>query len=69
MQHLYLFGFASNYPKHLEIEEIYNQKIELAINKEEKIKLQNELSLYNLENSYLGYIGKFTEPLFIPLGI
>ncbi|MFY9089559.1 ferrous iron transport protein B [Arcobacter aquimarinus] len=63
-----LIWFASNYPKHLEIEEIYNQKIELAINKEEKIKLQNELSLYNLENSYLGYIGKFTEPLFIPLG-
>ena len=63
-----LIWFASNYPKHLEIEEIYNQKIELAINEEEKIKLQNELSLYNLENSFLGYVGKFTEPLFSPLG-
>lgn len=63
-----LIWFASNYPKHLQIEEIYNQKIELAINEEEKIKLQNELSLYNLENSFLGYVGKFTEPLFSPLG-
>ena len=63
-----LIWFASNYPKHLDVEESYNKKIELAINDEEKISLKNELSLYNLENSYLGYIGKFTEPLFTPLG-
>ena len=63
-----LIWFASNYPKHLDIEESYNQKIELANSDEEKTNLKNELSLYNLENSYLGYAGKFTEPLFEPLG-
>ena len=63
-----LIWFASNYPKHLDAEESYNQKIELAQNEEEKQNLQNELSLYNLENSYLGYVGKFSEPLFEPLG-
>ena len=63
-----LIWFASNYPKHLDIEESYNQKIELAQSEEEKQNLQNELTLYNLENSYLGYVGKFSEPLFEPLG-
>jgi ferrous iron transport protein B len=63
-----LIWFASNYPKHLDIEESFNQKIELANSNEEKTNLKNELSLYNLENSYLGYAGKFTEPLFEPLG-
>jgi len=63
-----LIWFASNYPKHLDIEDSYNKKIEVAVNEEEKTNLANELSLYNLENSYLGYIGKFTEPVFEPLG-
>ena len=63
-----LIWFASNYPKHLDIEESFNQKIELATTEETKAQLANELSLYNLENSYLGYIGKFTEPIFAPLG-
>lgn len=63
-----LIWFASNYPKHLETEELYSVKIELAKSKEEKIALSNELSLYMLENSYLGYIGKFSEPMFAPLG-
>ena len=63
-----LIWFASNYPKHLDIEESFNQKIELATTEEAKADLSNELSLYNLENSYLGYIGKFTEPMFSPLG-
>ena len=63
-----LIWFASNYPKHLDVEESYNQKIELAQSEEEKQNLQNELTLYNLENSYLGYVGKFSEPLFEPLG-
>ena len=63
-----LIWFASNYPKHLDIEESFNQKIELSASDEEKTNLKNELSLYNLENSYLGYAGKFTEPLFEPLG-
>ncbi|RXJ87968.1 ferrous iron transport protein B [Arcobacter sp. CECT 8985] len=63
-----LIWIASNYPKHPEVEASFNQKIELAATDEEKNALQNELSLYNLENSYLGYIGKFSEPLFAPLG-
>ena len=63
-----LIWFASNYPKHLDVENDFNTKIELAQSEEEKINLQNELSLYNLENSYLGYLGKFSEPLFRPLG-
>uniref|UniRef100_UPI004047EC0E ferrous iron transport protein B n=1 Tax=Aliarcobacter sp. TaxID=2321116 RepID=UPI004047EC0E len=63
-----LIWFASNYPKHLDVEESFNKKIEIALSDEEKNSLNNELTLYNLENSYLGYIGKFTEPLFAPLG-
>jgi ferrous iron transport protein B len=63
-----LIWFASNYPKHLDVEETYNQKIELASAEDEKKNLENELGLYNLENSYLGYLGKSTESFFAPLG-
>ena len=63
-----LIWFASNYPKHLDVEETYNQKIEMASTEEDKNNLLNELGLYNLENSYLGYIGKSTEVFFAPLG-
>ncbi len=63
-----LIWIASNYPKHLEVKEAFNKKIELAISNEEKTSLENELALYNLENSYLGYIGKLSEPIFAPLG-
>lgn len=63
-----LIWVASNYPKHLDVEESFNTKIELASTPEEKNSLTNELGLYNLENSYLGYMGKFSEPLFAPLG-
>ena len=63
-----LIWFMSNYPKYPNIEEMINQKIELAINDEVKQELQNELALYNLENSYLGKLGKFSEPFFAPLG-
>lgn len=63
-----LIWFASNYPKHLDIEELFNKKIELVQTDEEKTILKNELSQYNLENSYLGYVGKYSEPIFAPLG-
>lgn len=63
-----LIWVASNYPKNEEIQAEYEKKIELAVHKEQKIKLENEYTLYNLENSYLGYIGKISEPLFAPLG-
>ncbi|MBU3015562.1 ferrous iron transport protein B [Poseidonibacter lekithochrous] len=63
-----LIWFASNYPKYPLIEEEYSIKIEQAISEEEQSYLAGKLSLYNLENSYLGKIGKFSEPLFAPLG-
>ena len=63
-----LIWFASNYPKYPLIEEQYSIKIEQAVSEEEQSHLAGKLSLYNLENSYLGKIGKFSEPLFEPLG-
>ena len=63
-----LIWFMSNYPKYPNIEDEINQKIELAIDDEVKQELQNQLALYNLENSYLGKLGKFSEPFFAPLG-
>lgn len=63
-----LIWFASNYPKHQDMEKHFNDKIELASSDEEKSALNNELALFNLENSYLGHVGKFSEPLFAPLG-
>ncbi|NVJ52336.1 MAG: ferrous iron transport protein B [Campylobacteraceae bacterium] len=63
-----LIWFASNYPKQLEYEKVINTKIEQASNIKEVEALENELALYNLENSYLGKIGKFSQPLFEPLG-
>jgi ferrous iron transport protein B len=62
-----LIWFASNYPKYPLISESYSAKIKLASG-DEKSKLENDLKLYLLENSYLGKIGKATEPLFAPLG-
>ncbi|WP_418178763.1 ferrous iron transport protein B [Aliarcobacter lanthieri] len=63
-----LIWFMSNYPKYPNMEDEINQKIEIALNDEIKQELQNELDLYNLENSYLGKLGKFSEPFFAPLG-
>lgn len=63
-----LIWFASNYPKYPLISDSYNVKIEMATSSEAKADLENELKLYLLENSYLGKIGKATEPLFAPLG-
>lgn len=63
-----LIWFMSNYPKHYEVEKSFEQKIELVTSDEDKTKLENELTLYNLENSYLGKLGKFSEPFFAPLG-
>lgn len=63
-----LIWFASNYPKYPLMEEQYAVKIEQAQSDEEASFLESELSLYNLENSYLGKVGKFTQPVFEPLG-
>lgn len=63
-----LIWFASNYPKYPEVEAQYQAQIEIAADEAEVQRLSNKLTLYNLENSYLGKIGKLSEPLFEPLG-
>ena len=63
-----LIWFASNYPKYPEISKSYETKIEHATSTKNVQELKNELALYNLENSYLGMIGKASQPLFEPLG-
>ena len=60
--------FASNYPKNAEIEQSYQTRIDQAVNDTQKAALSNELSAKLLEQSYLGRIGKATEPFFAPLG-
>jgi len=63
-----LIWFASTYPKQSLLEEGYQVKIEEASSKKEKLALTNELKLKVLEMSYLGQLGKFSEPVFSPLG-
>jgi ferrous iron transport protein B len=63
-----LIWFASNYPKHPELEQQYLQKIEQTHSQEQRQNLENELKLKLLEESYLGKIGKASEPFFAPLG-
>jgi ferrous iron transport protein B len=64
-----LIWFLSNYPHNEALHESYAQKIEVAVSQEEKNHFINELSSKELEASYLGQIGKFSEPLFKPLGL
>ncbi len=63
-----LIWFLSNYPNNIELEESYQTKIESAKSETEVARLENRLSEELLEQSYLGKIGKFTEPIFAPLG-
>ena len=63
-----LVWFASNYPQNIELSQMYETKIEKA-DEGEKIKLENELNEKLLEQSYLGQIGHFIEPVFTPLGM
>ena len=64
-----LIWFASAYPKHSEISEKYEAKIALAGTDTTLVKsLENEQQLEELENSYLGQLGKFSQPAFEPLG-
>lgn len=62
-----LIWFASNYPKYPEMEEQYQARIVQA-DEQTASELSNQLSLYQLENSYLGKIGHASEPFFAPLG-
>jgi ferrous iron transport protein B len=63
-----LIWFASNYPKHPELETQYAQKIEQVRTVSEKQHLKGELQAKLLEKSYLGEVGKWSEPFFAPLG-
>jgi len=63
-----LIWFASTYPKQDALNEQYAVKIEAAATQAEAQHLENERARLFLENSYLGIIGKATEPLFAPLG-
>ena len=63
-----LIWFLSNYPHNFELTQNYEKKIEMAIDEKEKTNLQNKLAVEHLEQSYLGSIGKFSEPIFSPLG-
>ncbi|HIC42788.1 MAG TPA: ferrous iron transport protein B [Sulfurimonas sp.] len=62
-----LVWFLSNYPHNSILEGSYEAKIELA-SADEKFTLQNKLKEELLEQSYLGRIGKFIQPVFEPLG-
>ncbi|MCW8837564.1 MAG: ferrous iron transport protein B [Thiovulaceae bacterium] len=63
-----LIWFLSSYPKNIELQDSYATKIEFAKTDEQKTILQNRLAEELLEKSYLGQVGKFTEPIFAPLG-
>lgn len=63
-----LVWFLSNYPHNGQLETEYAQKIEIAASEEESMRLENRLSGELLEQSYLGRIGKFIEPVFEPIG-
>jgi len=63
-----LIWFFSNYPHNIALEEEYATKIEMASSQQEKDTLSNKLAEAHLEQSYLGKIGKFSEPIFELLG-
>ena len=63
-----LIWFLSNYPHNRDLEESYQARIQNAVSKEERLREENLLAEALLEKSYLGQIGKFSEPLFEPLG-
>jgi ferrous iron transport protein B len=64
-----LIWFASAYPKNEFISEKYASQMVAAGTDESLVKdLANKQKLEELENSYLGQIGKFSQPVFEPLG-
>ena len=62
-----LIWVLATYPNQPLLEKTYQAKIEKS-SKEEAKRLENELKMKKLEQSYLGKIGKASEPLFRPLG-
>ncbi len=63
-----LIWFASNYPKNEQLQTQFEHKIETAATPEQAQQYRAQLQAQNLEHSYLGIIGKATEPIFAPLG-
>jgi ferrous iron transport protein B len=63
-----LIWFLSTYPHNEALDVKYNAKIEQAQSEVEIAQLENKLAEEQLEQSYLGTLGKFTEPIFEPLG-
>ncbi|MCK9454952.1 ferrous iron transport protein B [Sulfurimonas sp.] len=63
-----LIWFLSSYPHNQLLEEEYATKIQRAVTQEEKSFFTNQAAEAYLEQSYLGQIGKFSEPIFAPLG-
>ncbi len=63
-----LIWFLSNYPHNAALDASYATKIEQTHSAKAKVTLENQLAEEQLGQSYLGRIGKFTEPLFRPLG-
>ncbi len=63
-----LVWFLSNYPHNAQLQESFATKIEQTQDTTQKLLLENKLQEKLLEQSYLGKIGKFSEPLFEPLG-
>ncbi|MDX1808902.1 MAG: ferrous iron transport protein B [Sulfurospirillaceae bacterium] len=60
--------FLSSYPKNDVLTQSYTQKIVTSKSVESKKELKNTLNAKLLEESYLGRVGKFIEPVFKPLG-
>ncbi len=63
-----IIWFLSSYPHDSRLTQSYETKIEAAVDEAAKMQLQSELAAKELENSYLGTIGKAIEPVFAPLG-
>jgi len=63
-----LIWVLATYPNQPLLDKEYQAKIEQQSNKESIKTLENELKMKKMEHSYLGQIGKLTEPFFAPLG-
>ena len=63
-----LIWWASNYPKNPESTKTLQAQITQTQSKEQKANLEARIKESQLENSYLGQFGKFSEPFFRPLG-
>lgn len=63
-----LIWFLSTYPHNEQLSNEYDLKIEKAQSEQEIVMLENQHAQEQLEQSYLGTIGKLTEPIFAPLG-